>query len=37
VYVHGLAGEFAAKQLGSSRAVIASDVLETLPEALALI
>ncbi|MDX2140437.1 MAG: NAD(P)H-hydrate dehydratase [Chloroflexota bacterium] len=34
-YVHGLAGEYAVEQVGSGRAVIASDVLAALPRALA--
>jgi ADP-dependent NAD(P)H-hydrate dehydratase / NAD(P)H-hydrate epimerase len=37
VYLHGLAGEIAAKRTGSSRGVIASDVLEAIPPAMAAI
>lgn len=36
-YLHGLAGEMAARQIGSGRGVIASDVLEALPLAMAAI
>jgi NAD(P)H-hydrate epimerase len=33
-YLHGLAGEYAVEQMGSGRAVIATDVLAALPRAL---
>lgn len=36
-YLHGLAGELAAQHNGSGRSVIASDVLDMIPEALSLI
>jgi NAD(P)H-hydrate epimerase len=34
-YLHGLAGMLAARRIGSSRSVIAGDVLTALPEAFA--
>ena len=36
-YVHGLAGELAARKLGTERSVIAGDVVEALAEALHLL
>lgn len=36
-YLHGLAGELAAERSGSSRGVVASDVVDTIPQALAII